>query len=57
MEATVHKLRKPRLVVYNIPEDISLQNIEDTLLNYYYYYYFFIIIIDVGNLSGQKVKT
>jgi hypothetical protein len=33
LEATVHKLRKPRLIVYNIPEDISLQNIEDTLLN------------------------
>jgi len=33
LEATVHKLRKPRLLVYNIPEDVSLQNIEDTLLN------------------------
>ena len=33
MEATVHKLRKLRLIVYNIPEDIFLQNIEDTLLN------------------------
>jgi hypothetical protein len=33
LEATVHKLRKPRLIVYNIPEDISIRNIEDTLLN------------------------
>ena len=33
LEATVHKMRKPRLIVYNIPEDISLQNVEDTLLN------------------------
>jgi hypothetical protein len=27
----VHKLRNPRLVIYNIPEDISTENIEDTL--------------------------
>jgi hypothetical protein len=32
LEATVHKLRKPRLIVYNIPDDISLRNLEDTLL-------------------------
>jgi hypothetical protein len=32
LEATVHKLRKPRLIVYNIPDDISLSNLEDTLL-------------------------
>jgi hypothetical protein len=32
LQATVHKLRKPRLIVYNIPDDISLSNIEDTLL-------------------------
>jgi len=32
LEANVHKLRKPRLVVYNIPEDISITNLEDTLL-------------------------
>jgi hypothetical protein len=32
LEATTHKLRKPRLIVYNIPEDISIRNIEDTLL-------------------------
>ena len=27
----VHKLRNSRLVIYNIPEDISTENIEDTL--------------------------
>ena len=32
LEANVHKLRKPRLVIYNIPEDITTNNIEDTLL-------------------------
>lgn len=32
LEATVHKLRKPRLIVYNIPDDISLKSLEDTLL-------------------------
>jgi hypothetical protein len=28
----VHKLRNPRLVIYSIPEDISTENTEDTLL-------------------------
>jgi hypothetical protein len=28
----VHRLRNPRLVIYNIPEDISTQNIEETIL-------------------------
>jgi hypothetical protein len=32
LEATVHKLRKPRLIVCNIPDDISLRDLEDTLL-------------------------
>lgn len=32
MEATTHKLRKPRMIIYNIPEDISTTNLEDTLL-------------------------
>ena len=32
LEANVHKLRKPRLIIYNIPEDISITNLEDTLL-------------------------
>ena len=31
LEANVHKLRKPRLIVYNIP-DISTTTLEDTLL-------------------------
>ena len=32
LEANVHKLRKSRLVIYNIPEDITTNNIDDTLL-------------------------
>jgi hypothetical protein len=32
LEANVHKLRKPRLIVYNIPDDISITNLEHTLL-------------------------
>lgn len=32
LEATAHKLRNPRLVIFNIPEEISIGNVEDTLL-------------------------
>jgi hypothetical protein len=32
LEASIHKQRKPRLVIFNIPEDISTQNLEDTLM-------------------------
>ena len=32
LEVSVQKLRNPRLVIYNIPEDISTQNIEDTII-------------------------
>ena len=32
LEVNVHKLRNPRLVIYNIPETISIRNTEDTLL-------------------------
>jgi len=32
LEVNVHKLRNPRLVIHNIPEDNSIRNIEDTLL-------------------------
>jgi len=28
----VRKLRNPRLVIYDIPEDITIQNIEDTII-------------------------
>jgi len=31
----IHTLRKPRLIVLNIPEDISTTNIEDTILMQY----------------------
>ena len=32
LEANIHTLRKPRLIILNIPEDISTTNHEDTLL-------------------------
>jgi hypothetical protein len=32
LEARSHKLRNPRLVILNIPEEISLENAEDTLI-------------------------
>lgn len=32
LEANMHKLRKPRLKIYNIPEDVSIQSLEETLL-------------------------
>ena len=33
LEAQVHKLRNPRLVIYNIPDDISTNNVEETILS------------------------
>jgi hypothetical protein len=32
LEANIHKLRNPRLLIFNIPEDISPGNLEDTLI-------------------------
>ena len=32
LEAHVHSLRKPRLIILNVPEDISTTNIEDSIL-------------------------
>jgi hypothetical protein len=32
LEANIHKLRNPRLLIFNIPEDISTGNLEDTLI-------------------------
>ena len=32
LEASAHKLRNPRLVIFNIPEEISIGNVEDTLI-------------------------
>jgi len=32
LDANAHKLRNPRLVIINIPEEISIGNVEDTLL-------------------------
>ena len=32
LEANAHKLRNPRLVIFNIPEEISTGNVEDTLI-------------------------
>jgi hypothetical protein len=31
LETHIHKLRNPRLVIINIPEDITTDNIEDTI--------------------------
>jgi hypothetical protein len=31
LEAKLHTLRSPKLVIYNVPEDISVQNIEETM--------------------------
>jgi hypothetical protein len=31
LEVNIQKLRKPRLVLLNIPEDITLENVEETL--------------------------
>jgi hypothetical protein len=32
LEASAHKLRNPRLVIFNIQEDISTGSLEDTLI-------------------------
>ena len=32
LEANIHRLRNPRLVIINIHEDISTVNLEDTLI-------------------------
>ena len=32
LEANIHKLRNPRRVIINTPEDISTENLEDTLI-------------------------
>jgi len=32
LEVIVHRLRNPRMVIYNVPEDISTQNVEETIL-------------------------
>jgi hypothetical protein len=34
LEANIRNLRKPRLIIYNIPDDISVTNLEDTLLSH-----------------------
>jgi hypothetical protein len=32
LEVNIHTLRKPRLIILNVPEDISTTNIEDSIL-------------------------
>ena len=32
LEGSVHKLRSPRLVIFNMPEDITVGNVEDTIV-------------------------
>ena len=33
LEVTVPKLRNPRMVIYNVPQDINLENLEETILS------------------------
>jgi hypothetical protein len=35
LKANIHKLRNPRLVIFNIPEDISTGNLDDNLIAQY----------------------
>ena len=32
VEANVHKIRDPRLIIYNVPDDVTPQNAEDVIL-------------------------
>jgi len=32
LEVIVHRLRSHRMVIYDVPEDISTQNVEETIL-------------------------
>jgi len=32
LEAHIHRLRKPRIVILNVPEEINTANIEDTII-------------------------
>ena len=32
LEVTVPKLRNPRMVIYNVPQDINVENLEETIL-------------------------
>ena len=32
MEVTIPKLRKPRLIIHNVPQDITVENLEETIL-------------------------
>jgi len=32
LEVNVKKLRKPRLIISNIPQDITIENLEETIL-------------------------
>ena len=32
MEANIHRLRKPRIIILNVPEDINTNNIEDAII-------------------------
>jgi hypothetical protein len=33
MEVTIPKLRKPRMIIRNVPLDISVENLEETILD------------------------
>jgi len=31
VEVTMHRLRKPRLIIYNVPEEITIQNVATSI--------------------------
>ena len=32
LEVTAPKLRNPRMVIYNVPQDINVENVEETIM-------------------------
>lgn len=32
MEVTIPKLRKPRLIIHNVPQDITVENLQETIM-------------------------
>jgi len=32
LEAHIHRLRKPRIIILNVPEEINIANIEDAII-------------------------
>jgi len=32
LEVTIPKLRKPRMIIHNIPQDVTIENLQETVL-------------------------